>query len=142
MPALKTKVLVVDDDASIRRLVHKYLTDQGLVVVHTDNASEALLLVRESRPDIILMDVEMPGLDGQAACRVIKKEASTQSIPVVIMSGARVADKDVLAGFAGGADDYVMKPFSLPVLLARRPRPSTRRPCARTASSSTPPGAR
>lgn len=113
------KVLVVDDDDAIRRLVHKYLADQGFSVIHTDNGSEALILVRESRPDIVLMDVELPGLDGQAACRVLKREASTRNIPVVFMSGARKDEKDVLAGFEGGADDYVMKPFSLSVLLAR-----------------------
>ena len=113
------KILVVDDDENIRNIVKKYLIDNGFSVVLTDNGSEGLLLVRESRPDIILVDAEMPGLDGYAVCRVIKKEAATRQIPVIIMSGSRIDDKDVLSGFEGGADDYVMKPFSLPVLLAR-----------------------
>jgi DNA-binding response OmpR family regulator len=116
---MPTKILVVDDDAAVRGLVHKYLSANGFSVVHTDNGSEALLLVRESQPDIILVDVEMPGLDGQAVCRVMKKEADTRNIPVVLMSGARIEEKDVLSGFAGGADDYIAKPFSLPILLAR-----------------------
>ena len=113
------KILVVDDDKAILSLIRKYFSAAGYAVVVTDNGSEALMLVRESRPDAILVDAVMPGLDGHAVCRVIKKEATTQSIPVVIMSGARVADTDVLSGFSGGADDYVMKPFSLPVLAAR-----------------------
>ncbi len=113
------KILVVDDDKAILALVRKYLAGAGYSVVVTDNGSEGLMLVRESRPDLILVDSDMPGLDGHAVCRVLKKEAATQAIPVMIMSGARVADADVLAGFSGGADDYVMKPFSLPVLAAR-----------------------
>ena len=116
MPA---KILVVDDDAAVREVVRKYMSANGLSVVHTDNGSEALLLVRESRPDVILVDVEMPGLDGNALCRMVKTEGPTRGIPVIIMSGSRIEEKDLLAGFAGGADDYVTKPFSLPVLLAR-----------------------
>lgn len=100
-------------------MVRKYLTSIGFSVVVTDNGSEGLMLVRESRPDLIIVDSDMPGLDGHAVCRVLKKEAATQSIPVMIMSGARISDTDVLSGFSGGADDYVMKPFSLPVFAAR-----------------------
>jgi len=90
-----------------------------MTCVVTDSGSEALMLVRESRPDLILVDAEMPGLDGHAVCRVLKKEASTKAIPVIIMSGSRIEEGDILAGFQGGADDYVLKPFSLPVLMAR-----------------------
>lgn len=113
------KILIVDDDMGIRTVVRRYLIDSGLSVVATDNGSDGLLLVREARPDLILVDAEMPGLDGHAVCRVIKNETSTRHVPVILMSGARLDDKDLLSGFAGGADDYVLKPFSLPVLLAR-----------------------
>lgn len=123
------KILIVDDDAGIRTVVRRYLIDSGLSVVATDNGSDGLLLVREARPDLILVDAEMPGLDGHAVCRVIKKEASTRHVPVILMSGARFSDKDVLTGFEGGADDYVLKPFALPVLLARM-RAVLRRSCA------------
>lgn len=117
--SMARKILVVDDDKAILGLVRKYLTSVGFSVIVTDNGSEGLMLVRESRPDLILVDSDMPGLDGHAVCRVLKKEAATQAIPVMIMSGARISDTDVLSGFSGGADDYVMKPFSLPVLAAR-----------------------
>lgn len=116
---MSSKVLVIDDNRAIRALLDQYLTANGFSVVTTDNGSEGLILVRESRPDIILVDVEMPGLDGHAVCRLVKQEAATRSIPVVIMSGSRIKEKDILTGFAGGADDYVLKPFSLPVLAAR-----------------------
>jgi len=117
-PAL-TKVLVVDDDPSILSVLRRYLSANGLSVVHTDNGSEALLLLREAKPDIVLLDAAMPGLDGMSLCRMIKKEAQTRALPVVMMSGARVGDSDVVSGFEGGAEDYIAKPFSLPVLLAR-----------------------
>ena len=113
------KVLVVDDDDVVRKVVKKYLTSNGFSVVITDNGSEGLLLVREAKPDLILVDAQMPGLDGHSVCRVIKKEATTHHIPVIIMSGAKIEDSDVLAGFEGGADDYVVKPFSMPILTAR-----------------------
>ncbi len=105
--SMPRKILVVDDDKTILAVVRKYLTSVNYSVVVTDNGSEALMLVRESRPDLILVDSDMPGLDGHAVCRVLKKEAATQSIPVMIMSGARISDTDVLSGFSGGADDYV-----------------------------------
>lgn len=113
------KALVVDDDRAVLGMIKRHLTASDFSCVVTDNGSEALMLVRESRPDVIVVDAEMPGLDGHAVCRVLKQEASTQNIPVIIMSGARIQEKEILAGFQGGADDYVLKPFSLPVLTAR-----------------------
>lgn len=116
---MPSKILVVDDDRSILDLIKRYLTANGLAVVMTDNGSEALLLIKDSRPDIILCDSQMPGLDGEALCRAVKREAKTASIPVVLMSGERMGDKDVVSGLEQGADDYILKPFSLSVLLAR-----------------------
>ncbi|MFA6093714.1 MAG: response regulator transcription factor [Elusimicrobiota bacterium] len=113
------KVLVVDDNRDILGIIKQYLIDGGMSCVVTDSGSEALMLVRECRPDIILVDAEMPGLNGDAVCRVLKKDASTKGIPIIIISGARIEEKEILAGFQGGADDYVLKPFSLPVLMAR-----------------------
>lgn len=113
------KILVVDDDPKILKLIKMHFVREGFAVVITADGSEALLLARESRPDLILTDAEMPGLDGHALCRVLKKEAATLKIPVILMSGQRMEDKDMLAGFEGGADDYVFKPFSLSVLTAR-----------------------
>ena len=116
---MAANILVVDDDATIRGIVKKYLAANGFAVVVTDSGSEALLLIRESPPDLVLLDVEMPGLDGFAVCRVLKKETSSRQIPIVIMSGTMIQEKDLLQGFEGGADDYIVKPFSLPLLMAR-----------------------
>lgn len=116
---MPTKILVVDDDRAILKMVKQYLTANGVSVVMTDNGSEALLLIKDSRPDIVLCDSQMPGLDGQALCRAIKREAKTASIPVVLMSGEKMGDKDVVSGLEQGADDYILKPFSMSVMLAR-----------------------
>lgn len=116
---MPSKILIVDDDASVRSIVKKYLTGHGFTVVQTDNGSEALLLIRESRPDLVLLDIEMPGLDGFAVCRVLKQESVTRQIPVVMMSGNLIQEKDLLEGFEGGADDYLVKPLALPLLVAR-----------------------
>ncbi|MBI4385916.1 MAG: response regulator transcription factor [Elusimicrobia bacterium] len=113
------KILLVDDDTAILSLVKRYMSAHGFSIVMTDNGSEALFLVRESRPDLILVDAEMPGLDGYSVCRVLKQEAATRAIPIIIMSGNKIEEKDILSGFERGADDYVLKPFSLPVLKAR-----------------------
>ncbi len=119
MSRMAQKILVVDDDPAIVKLLVRHLGAAGFSVVYADNGSEGLILARESKPDLMLVDAEMPGLDGHAVCRVIKKQEETKNLPVVIMSGKLVEEKDILSGFEGGADDYVVKPFSLPVLTAR-----------------------
>lgn len=118
MPGVANKILVVDDERTVLDLVKRYLAANGEVPIVTDDGSEALLLVKDSRPDLVLCDAQMPGLDGYALCRALKRESKT-ALPVVMMSGVRVGDKDQVAGFEQGADDFVLKPFSLPVLLAR-----------------------
>ncbi len=113
------KILIVDDDRQILKVVKEFLGKSGLTAIATDDPSEALLLARDSRPDLVLSDADMPGLGGHSLCRVLKKEEATKNIPVILMSGSMIDDRDVVAGFEGGADDYLMKPFSLGVLLAR-----------------------
>lgn len=111
------KVLVVDDDHGVLDTLKKFLSKSGFAVLLTDNASEALLLARDGAPDIVLCDAEMPGMNGLELCRRLKSPG--RPLPVVIMSGKLTGDKDQLAGFEEGADDYVTKPFALSVLLAR-----------------------
>lgn len=114
------KILIIDDEDAVCRVLKKYLTNNGFSVVTTNNTSDGLLLVREAQPDLLLVDVNMPGLDGYALCRILKKGMTTRQSPVIIMmSGARMEEKDILAGFEGGADDYILKPFALPIVLAR-----------------------
>jgi DNA-binding response OmpR family regulator len=113
------KVMLVDDDPAFRKMIKKYLGSHEFAVIDADNGSDALLLARETRPNLVLSDAEMPGLDGHGLCRVFKKEPDLKAIPFVLMSGSRVEDENILAGLEGGADDYLLKPFSMPVLVAK-----------------------
>lgn len=113
------KVLLVDDDESSIALAKKYLLGRAYAVVTAHDGSDGLLLAQESKPDIVILDVEMPGLDGNSLCRVLKRGEKTSALPVILMSGRKIEEKDVLLGLAGGADDYLLKPVSLPVLAAK-----------------------
>lgn len=113
------KILVIDDVESLRKTVEKLLSQNGFSVLTAANGSDGLLLAEEAKPDLILTDADMPGIDGHALCRVLKKKTATRGIPVIIMSGEMIEEKDVVAGLEGGADDYVVKPFPMKVLLAR-----------------------
>jgi DNA-binding response OmpR family regulator len=113
------KILIIDDDSALRKLVSRYLTENGMSVVHTDDGSEGLLLARDSKPDLILVDGIMPGMDGVTFIRVLRKEPFAVGIAVIMMTGALTEEKDMVRGLEIGADDYVLKPFGLSVLLAR-----------------------
>lgn len=113
------KVLLVDDDATALKLAKQYLASLSFSVVTSNNGSDALLLAQESKPDILVIDVEMPGLDGNSLCRVLKRGPNTRSLPIIIMSGSKIEEKDILLGLENGADDYLLKPVSLPVLAAK-----------------------
>jgi len=113
------KILLVDDERNMIRLLRRYLDRNDFSIVASDNASDALMLAREARPDLILSDADMPGLDGPSFCRAVKGDDSLRGIPFLIMSGNRVREADILHGYEGGADDYLLKPFSLPIMLAK-----------------------
>jgi two-component system alkaline phosphatase synthesis response regulator PhoP len=113
------KILVVDDFETFRKRVEKDLRGEGFAVISAADGSEGRLLAKEAQPDIVLTDADMPGLDGHTLCRVLKKDPETKNLPVIIMSGEMVEERDVVAGLDGGADDYIIKPFTTKVLLAR-----------------------
>ncbi|HAH30984.1 MAG TPA: DNA-binding response regulator [Elusimicrobia bacterium] len=113
------KILLVDDDKVVLDSTRRYLTGRGFQVAHTDNGSEAIILAREFRPDFVITDAEMKGLDGFALCKVIKEIPELAGVPVIIVSGSKIAEEDILAGYNKGADDYILKPVSFPVLLAK-----------------------
>lgn len=119
MGPMAVRILVADDDAELLRAVRTYLTGHGFSILEAANGSDARLLAVESKPDLLLADAEMPGLDGHALCRVLKRDPSTRALPVVLMSGRLTEDSDVVGGLEGGADDYLLKPFAMKVLLAR-----------------------
>ena len=122
----KTKpvVLVAEDDEDILALVVFDLEDEGYEVLTARNGKEAISLAFDRLPDLILLDVAMPGLDGYEVTRRLRAEESTRGTPVVLLT-ARAQVRDVILGFEAGANDYVTKPFrpdELPHPPARRPR--------------------
>jgi two-component system alkaline phosphatase synthesis response regulator PhoP len=116
------RVLVVDDDAKTVELVKLYLNRDGYRVFTAYDGNEALRLAREKRPDLIVLDVMLPGIDGFEVCRIIRAESD---VPVIMLT-ALTTDQDKLEGLELGADDYVTKPFS-PRELAARVRAVLRR---------------
>lgn len=113
------KILLVDDDKLVLNSTRRYLEGQGFNVAAAGNGAEAVALARESRPDLVITDAEMKGLDGFALCKALKETEGFSGIPVIIMSGRKVSEEDILAGYNRGADDYLIKPVSFPVLLAK-----------------------
>jgi len=114
----RTKVLVVDDEADIRELVRLNLAREGYEVADCETGEQALSLARTTRPDLIVLDLMLPGMDGLEVCRRLKADPRTSHILVVILT-AKGEEADVVAGLEIGADDYVTKPFSGKVLVAR-----------------------
>lgn len=116
---MQKKALIVDDDKSMLDVLGRYLGNHGFSVLTARNGAEGLAVLGDARPDIIITDAEMPGMDGFAFCRKIKENRASASIPVIIMSGKKITERDVVSGYDTGADDYIIKPFSFPVLLAK-----------------------
>jgi DNA-binding response OmpR family regulator len=104
-------VLVADDDEDIRSLVRYRLVGNGFEVVTAVNGEEALRLAAERSPDLAILDVMMPRLDGFEVTRRLRADEATRAIPVILLT-SRAQEADVTQGFAAGADDYLRKPFS------------------------------
>lgn len=109
------KILVVDDERSIVELVSFNLSKEGFQVVAAADGLEAVRLAREEKPDLIILDVMLPGLDGFEVCRILRKE---MPVPILMLT-ARKEEVDRVVGLELGADDYVTKPFSPRELVAR-----------------------
>jgi len=125
------RILVVDDEPQIRRVLKSALSAQGYEVFDVRNGEEALDAIRERRFDLILLDVNMPGIGGLEACRRIRPTSDV----AIIMLTVRDAEQDKVAALDAGADDYVTKPFSTPELMARIRAALRRLPVAGTAST-------
>lgn len=108
-------LLVIDDKASMRLMLMDYLTAEGYRVVTATNGREALFIARQEQPDLLLLDIMMPEMDGYEFLRVYRKEHTT---PVILLT-AKLEETDKVVGLELGADDYVTKPFGLRELVAR-----------------------
>jgi two-component system, OmpR family, alkaline phosphatase synthesis response regulator PhoP len=109
------RVLVVDDDVKIVELVKLYLNRDGYTVIPAYDGNQALKLAREAHPDLIVLDIMLPGIDGLAICRTLRSESS---VPIILLT-AKTTEQDRIVGLDLGADDYVTKPFSPKELAAR-----------------------
>jgi len=121
-------LLIVEDDPSLREVIRLGLEGEGFRAVAAEDGPSALMAFVSQRPDLVLLDVMLPGLDGFAVCRELRKI----SLVPIIMLTARSSTEDVVTGLESGADDYVTKPFELPELVARV-RSVLRRAAVRTA---------
>jgi two-component system alkaline phosphatase synthesis response regulator PhoP len=108
-------ILVVDDKSSVRTLVRDYLTAEGFRVAAAENGRDALYVARHEKPDLILLDIMMPEMDGYEFLRLHRKERNT---PVILLT-ARLEESDKVLGLELGADDYVTKPFGMRELVSR-----------------------
>ena len=111
-------VLVVDDEEDLLELIRYNLHEEGYRVRCAMNGDEALRSVRENIPDLIVLDLMLPMIDGLEVCRRLKSDTETSSVPIIMLT-ARSEERDMIEGLERGADDYVTKPFSPQVLLAR-----------------------
>jgi len=126
---MSNKILVIDDEREIVKLVRAYLEQSGFKVVAAADGQEGLTVFRHEKPDLVVLDLNLPRIDGLDVCRTIRRESDTP----VIMLTARVEEQDRLIGLELGADDYIVKPFSPREVVARvrtvlrrvQPAPST-----------------
>lgn len=112
---METKILVVEDDSTLLEMLEYNLNRQGYKVVTATNGRSALTLARQEKPDLIVLDVMLPGIDGFEVCRILRKEFS---FPILMLT-ARTEEVDKVVGLEMGADDYLTKPFSMRELMAR-----------------------
>jgi two-component system, OmpR family, alkaline phosphatase synthesis response regulator PhoP len=114
----KGTILIVEDEKDIRELLCHHLERERFRVLAADSGEEGLKLAKRDHPDLVLLDLMLPGVDGLEVCRALRSDAETRRIPIVMLT-ARSEDADVVAGLELGADDYITKPFQPRVLLAR-----------------------
>jgi len=114
----KKRVLVVDDEPDIRELVQHHLEIEGFEVLSAPDGEKGLFLIQNELPDLIILDLMLPGIDGLEVCRKLNNIESTSDIPIIMLT-AKGEETDIIKGLDYGAEDYVTKPFSPRVLMAR-----------------------
>ncbi len=114
----KEHIVIVEDDEDIQQLVSYNLIKAGFLVTCVYSGDEVLVTVRAVRPDLVLLDLMLPGMDGLSVCRTLKSDTTLRATPVIMLT-AKGEESDIVTGFNLGADDYITKPFSPKVLVAR-----------------------
>jgi len=115
---MKKRILVVEDQLDNRQILHDLLTNAGFDIVEAGNGEEAIASAQASRPDLILMDIQLPILDGYEATRRLKADPDFKSIPIIVVTSYALSGDEEKARLAG-CDDYVAKPFSPRLLLTK-----------------------
>jgi two-component system phosphate regulon response regulator PhoB len=115
---MKPKILVVDDEPDLLELLEVNFSAAGFIVLFARDGAEALHKAREKEPDVVLLDVVLPGMDGLEVCRRLRQDAETSCIPILMLT-ARADEIDRVLGLELGADDYVTKPFSVREVVLR-----------------------
>jgi DNA-binding response OmpR family regulator len=114
----QARILLVDDEENLVWAVRHSLSDEGYEVLAAYDGLEALAVARRHRPDLLILDIVMPGLDGLQVCRRLRRDPTLAAVPILFLT-ERSAIEDLIAGFEGGGDDYLVKPFDLRELRAR-----------------------
>ena len=114
----KAKILLVEDEEDLLTLVHYNLTKEGYRVTCAASGEDALKQVKTGSYELILLDLMLPGVDGLAVCKILKQDPQTAHIPIIMLT-AKAEEADIVLGLEFGADDYITKPFSPRVLVAR-----------------------
>jgi len=112
------KVLIIEDELTLANNLADKLRGEGYTVVTSLDGEEGLEKVRAERPDLIVLDIMLPGLDGLSLCRIVRRDSATSHIPIIMLT-ARGTEVDKIVGLESGADDYVVKPVALGEFLAR-----------------------
>ena len=115
---MKTKILVVEDEIDIKNLIVYALENKGYDLISTDDGEKAIKLVKENKPNIIILDWMLPSVSGLEVCRTIRRDEAIQHIPIIMLT-AKITENDKILGLDSGADDYITKPFSTNELFSR-----------------------
>ncbi|MDD5328269.1 MAG: response regulator [Phycisphaerae bacterium] len=114
----KENILIVDDEEDVLELVRYNLDKNGYIIKTATTGEDALTKARAKLPDLIILDLMLPGIDGLEVCKKLKSDSKTQNIPIIMLT-AKGEEADIITGLELGADDYITKPFSPKVLVAR-----------------------
>ncbi len=115
---IKSKVLLIEDDQALTSVLQYNLKQAGYEVLSASDGNQGYMQARRFLPDVVVLDLMIPGIDGMEVCRRLRDADETRQVPIIMLT-ARSAEADQIGGFAAGADDYVTKPFSVKVLLQR-----------------------
>jgi len=115
---LRKRILVIDDDASVSKLVSDVLTEEGFSVTIANCGEDGIKKVHDSKPNLVILDLRLPDMDGFQICQTLKKDKSVSFIPIIMLT-VKSAKSSTVAGLEMGADDYIVKPFNQEELVAR-----------------------